>query len=98
MKLIDAIIGFFKSLFNKSTNNGDCGDCGDRDICQTTDKNKKYALIVGMESSKWGSCPGSDKDSNTMSAMVSQYVDSSHIVRLNNKQATVAAFKTSLTE
>lgn len=98
MKLIDIILGFFKSIFKKPSDDGDCDDCTDRTICQTTDKNKKFALVVGMETSKWGACPGADKDSNTMNAMISQYVDSSHIVRLNNKQATVAAFKKALTE
>ena len=97
MKLIDIILSFFKSLFGKH-DNGDCGDCMDRTVCQTTDKNKKYALIVGMETSKWGACPGADKDSNTMNFLVSQYVDADHIKRLNNKQATVAAFKKALTE
>ena len=66
MKLIDAIFGFFKNLFKKPSNDGDCDDCTDRAVCQTTDKNKKYAVIVGMETSKWGACPGADKDSNTM--------------------------------
>lgn len=98
MKLIDIILGFFKSIFKKPSDDGDCDDCTDRTICQTLDKNKKFALVVGMETSKWGACPGADKDSNTMNAMISQYVDSSHIVRLNNKQATVGAFKKALTE
>lgn len=98
MKLIDIILGFFKSIFKKPSEDGDCDDCTDRTICQTLDKNKKFALVVGMETSKWGACPGADKDSNTMNAMISQYVDSSHIVRLNNKQATVGAFKKALTE
>ena len=98
MKLIDIILGFFKSIFKKPNDDGDCDDCTDRTICQTLDKNKKFALVVGMETSKWGACPGADKDSNTMNAMISQYVDSSHIVRLNNKQATVGAFKKALTE
>ena len=70
MKLIDIILGFFKSLFKKPTNNGDCDDCIDRAICQTTDKNKKYVVIVGMETSKWGGCPDADKDSNTMNSLV----------------------------
>ena len=96
MKIIDIILGFFKSIFKKPSD--DCDNCTDRTVCQTLDKNKKFALVVGMETSKWGSCPGADQDSNTMNAMISQYVDSSHIVRLNNKQATVAAFKKALTE
>ena len=98
MKLIDIILGFFKSIFKKPSEDGDCDDCTDRTICQTLDKNKKFALVVGMENSRYGACPGADKDSNTMNAMISQYVDSSHIVRLNNKQATVGAFKKALTE
>lgn len=97
MKLIDIILSFLKSLFGKN-DNGDCGDCMDRTVCQTTDKNKKYALIVGMETSKWGSCPGSDKDSNTMLSLIRQYVDESHIVKLNNKQATVSSFRKALTD
>ena len=97
MKILDAIIKFVKSMFKKSTND-DCDTCNDRDICQTLDKNKKYAVIVGMENSRYGGCPGADLDSNTMNAMISQYVDSSHIVRLNNKQATVSAFRKALTE
>lgn len=98
MKLIDIILGFFKSLFKKPTNNGDCDDCIDRAICQTTDKNKKYVVIVGMETSKWGGCPGADKDSNTMFSLINQYVDDKdeHIIRLNNKQATVSAVKNAL--
>lgn len=98
MKIIDAIVGFIKNLFKKTQNNEDCEMCSDRTICQTADKNKKYAIIVGMENSRYGACPGADKDSNTMNAMISQYVDSSHIVRLNNKQATVGAFKKALIE
>ena len=98
MKLIDIILNFLKSLFKKSDSNGNCPECEVKDVCQTTDKNKKYAVIVGMETSKWGSCPGADRDSNTMNAMISQYVDSSHIVRLNNKQATVSAFRKALTD
>lgn len=98
MKLIDIILGFFKSLFKKPTNNGDCDDCIDRAICQTTDKNKKYVVIVGMETSKWGGCPGSDKDSNTMLSLIKQYVDntSEHIVKLNNKDATVKNVRAAL--
>lgn len=98
MKLIDIILGFFKSLFKKPTNNGDCDDCIDRAICQTTDKNKKYVVIVGMETSKWGACPGADKDSNTMLSLIKQYVDESHIIKLNNKQATVSAFRKALAD
>ena len=95
MKLIDAILGFFKSLFGKNPD-GNCDDCSDRTVCQTTDKNKKYAVIVGMETSKWGGCPGADKDSNTMLSLIKQYVDSDHIVKLNNKQATVNAVRAAL--
>ena len=95
MKLIDAILGFFKSLFGKNPD-GNCDDCTDRTVCQTTDKNKKYVVIVGMETSKWGGCPGADKDSNTMLSLIKQYVDDSHIVKLNNKQATVKAVKDAL--
>lgn len=101
MKLIDSIIGFFKNLFKgKSSANpdGECDDCTDRDICQTTDRNKKYALICGLENSKWGACPGSNKDSNTMLGLISQYVNSDHIVKLNNSQATRAAVVKALKE
>ena len=80
MKLIDIILGFFKSLFKKPTNNGDCEDCTDvdcdecqwhkGDIVQTTDKGKKYVVIVGMENSRYGGCPGADKDSNTMLSLI----------------------------
>lgn len=67
MKLINAIIGFFKSLFGKKPNpDGDCSDCEAKEVCQTTDRDKKYSVIVGMENSKWGSCSGSNKDSNVM--------------------------------
>ena len=96
MKIIDAIVGFIKNIFRKYQTNEECGICSDRTICQTTDKNKKYAVIVGMETSRFGACPGADKDSITMNGMVSQYTD--NIVRLNNKQATVAAFKKALTD
>lgn len=98
MKLIDIILSFLKSLFNKPTNNGDCDECTDRTVCQTTDKTKKYALVVGMETSKWGGCPGADKDSNTMFSLIKQYVDADNIKRLNNAQATVSAFKKALTD
>ncbi len=97
MKLIDIIVGFFKSLFGKKVN-GNCDDCCDRTVCQTTDKNKKYAVIVGVETSRWGGCPGADKDSNTMLALIKQYVDSDHIKKLNNKDATVNAVRTALNE
>ncbi len=95
MKLIDVIVGFFKSLFGRKVD-GNCGDCSDRTVCQTTDRNKKYVVIVGMETSKWGVCSGADQDSNTMLSLIKQYVDSDHIVKLNNKQATVAAVRKSL--
>ena len=100
MKIIDIILGFFKNLFGKKKNkitDGECNSCSGRDVCQTIDKNKKYSLIVGMETSKYGACPGADKDSNTMLGIVSQYVDSSHIVKLNNKQSTVDAVRKALT-
>ena len=83
MKIIDIIFGFIKSLFKKADPDGNCPECEVKDICQTTDRNKKFALVVGMESSKWGACPGADLDSRTMNGMVSQYTD--NIVRLNNK-------------
>ena len=96
MKIIDAIVGFFKGLFKK--NDGDCDDCSDRTVCQTTDKNKKYVVIVGMENSRWGACPGADKDSSTMLALIKQYVDPDHILKFNNSQATVDAVKKALNE
>lgn len=100
MKLIDVIVGFIKSLFSKKPADGNCDDCSDRTVCQTTDKNKKYAVIVGMETSKWGGCPGADKDSNTMLALIKQYVDNNqdHIKKLNNKTATVDAVRAALNE
>ena len=100
MKIINAIIGFFKGLFGggKPSPSGDCSDCEVKAVCQTTDKNKKFAVIVGMESSKWGGCPGADKDSNTMLGLIRQYVDQDHIVKYNNKQATVDAVRKALNE
>ena len=100
MKLINAIIGFFKSLFGgkKPDENGDCGDCEVKDVCQTTDRNKKFALVVGMENSKWGNCSGSNKDSNVMLGLIQQYVDNGHIVKLNDKQGTVAEVRKALVE
>lgn len=96
MKFINKLIEFFKTLFSKDTANGECGNCSEKDICQTVDRSKKYALIVGVESSKWGACPGADKDSNTMLDLVQKYTDDTHIVKLNNKAATVAAVKKAL--
>lgn len=101
MKIFDIIINFLKSLFGKAGKqenpDGNCPDCEVKDICQTTDKSKKYAVIVGMESSKWGACSGSTKDSNTMLGLVSQYMDaSSHIVKMNDKQGTVDAVRNAL--
>ena len=99
MKLFDIILNFLKSLFKGKEDCDDCCvDCVDKGVCQTTDKNKKYAVIIGMENSKWGSCPGSDKDSNTMLGLIKQYVDESHIVKLNNKQATVKEVRKALDE
>ena len=101
MKFFNAILGFFKNLFGagkKPNENGDCDDCEVKAVCQTTDKNKKYALVVGMENSKWGSCSGSNKDSNVMLGLVQQYVDNSHIVKLNDKQGTVSAVRKALEE
>ena len=83
MKLFDIILNFLKSLFKGKEDCDDCCvDCVDKGVCQTTDKNKKYAVIIGMESSKWGSCPGADKDSNTMLGLVKQYVNEDHIIKL----------------
>lgn len=98
MKILNAIVGFFKSLFGKKKidGNGDCGNCEAKDVCQTTDRSKKFAVIVGMESSKWGSCPGSDKDSTVMLGLVSQYTD--NIVKMNNRQGTVSAVRKALEE
>lgn len=96
MKLIDIIVGFFKNLFKK--NDGECDACTVKDVCQTVDKTKKYSLIVGMETSKWGACAGSNKDSNTMLDLIKQYVDGSHIVKLNNGQATTIAVRKALKE
>lgn len=90
MNILKSILNFLKKLFDGSTSNGDCESCHAKD-CATIDKSKKYAVIVGMETSKYGACPGADKDSNTMLWMITQYVDNSHIVKLNNKQATRTA-------
>lgn len=98
MKLINKLIEFFKTLFGKGSANGECGDCSEKDICQTVDRSKKYALIVGVESSKWGACPGSTKDSNVMLGLVQQYVNDDHIIKYNDKQGTVAAVKKALEE
>ena len=99
MKIINAIVEFFKSLFGKKPQgDGNCEECEVKEVCQTTDSEKKYAVIVGMESSKWGSCAGSDKDSNVMLGLVSQYVNADHIIKYNNKQGTVEAVRNALKE
>ena len=85
--IINSILRFVKNLFTKKSD--DCDSCSDRTVCQTLDRNKKYAVILGLEKSKWGSCPGSTKDSNTMFGLVNQYMDNDHIIRLNDSQATV---------
>ena len=92
------ILDFFKGLLTKKQdgNDGNCEDCSDREVCQTTDKNKKYAVIVGMEQSKWGGCSGANKDSNTMLGLVSQYVNADHTVKLNDKQGTCSAVRKAL--
>ena len=97
MKLIDIIVGFFKKIFSKK-NDGECGECYEKDVCQTVDRSKKYALIVGVEFSKWGTCAGSNRDSDTMLGLIKQYVDGSHIVKLNNGQATTIAVRKALKE
>lgn len=100
MKILNAILGFLKNLFGgkKPNENGDCDECEVKDVCQTTDRTKKYAVIVGMESSKWGSCPGSNKDSNVMLDLIKQYVDTDHIIKYNNGQGTVSAVRKALEE
>lgn len=99
MKILNAIIGFFKNLFGKKTEgDGDCDNCQEKDVCQTTDRTKKFAVIVGMETSKWGSCPGSNKDSNVMLDLIKQYVDTDHIIKYNNNQGTVSAVRKALEE
>ena len=86
MKIINAIIGFFRNLFGKKANSdGDCDNCDVKAVCQTTDRTKKYAVVVGMESSKWGSCAGSTKDSNVMYDLIKQYVDENHIIKYNDR-------------
>lgn len=97
MKLIDIIVGFFKKIFSKK-NDGECDSCNVKDVCQTVDRSKKYALIVGVEFSKWGTCAGSNRDSDTMLGLIKQYVDGSHIVKLNNGQATTIAVRKALKE
>ena len=39
MKLIDIIVGFFKKIFSKK-NDGECGECYEKDVCQTVDRSK----------------------------------------------------------
>ena len=97
MKLIDIIVWFFKKIFSKK-NDGECDSCNVKDVCQTVDRSKKYALLIGMESSKWGACPGSNRDSDTMLGLIKQYVDGSHIVKLNNGQGTTVAVRKALKE
>ena len=88
MKLIDFILDLLKKIFSKKTTN-ECDSCSDRDACaHPIDKSKKYAVIVGLDNSRWGSCPGANLDSNNMLGMVSQFVDSNHIVKLNDGKAT----------
>lgn len=48
MKILKSILGFFKSLFGMGVDE-DCPDCQEKAVCQTVDRNKKYAVIVGME-------------------------------------------------
>ena len=99
MKILDAIIGFFKNLFGKKTEgDGDCDNCDIKAVCQTTDRTKKYALVVGMETSKWGACSGSNKDSNVMLGLIQQYVDDDHIIKYNDRQGTVEAVRKALEE
>ena len=97
MKLLSLIANFIKSIFSKKTCS-ECGNCDDRGVCQTLDKSKKYALICGLEQSKWGYCYGSNRDSDTMLGLIKQYVDGSHIVKLNNGQATTIAVRKALKE
>ena len=97
MGILKKIIGFFKNLFGFK-GDGDCDNCEIKDVCQTTDKNKKWALVVGMESSKWGSCAGSTKDSNVMLGLIKQYVADDHIIKFNDKQGTVNAVRKALEE
>lgn len=86
MKILNAILGFFKNLFGKKTEgDGDCDNCDIKAVCQTTDRTKKYALVVGMETSKWGACSGSNKDSNVMLGLIQQYVDDDHIIKYNDR-------------
>ena len=43
MKLINAIVEFFKNLFGKKTQtDGNCNECEVKEVCQTIDKEKKY--------------------------------------------------------
>jgi hypothetical protein len=50
MKILKSILGFFKSLFGMGgKEDEDCPDCQEKAVCQTVDRNKKYAVIVGME-------------------------------------------------
>lgn len=49
-----------------------------------------------METSKWGKCAGSDKDSNVMQGIIKEYTN--NIVKLNNGQATVEAVRNALKE
>ena len=47
MKILKAILGFFKNLFGFK-GDGDCDNCEAKDVCQTTDKTKKYAVLLRL--------------------------------------------------
>ena len=85
MKILTIIFDIIMGIFSKKTTD-ECDTCSDRVACAPIDKSKRYAVIIGLENSKWGSCPGAFKDSNTMFEMISQYTD--NIIKLNDKQAT----------
>lgn len=97
MKLIDIILDFIKGVFSRKAE-GECDSSSERNSCAPIDKSKKYAVIVGLDASKWGSCPGANLDSNNMLGMISQFVDSSHIVKLNDGKATKSAVVKALKE
>ena len=97
MKILTIIFDIIKEIFSKKTTD-ECDTCSDRVACTPIDRSKKYAVIVGLDNSKWGSCPGADLDSNNMLGMISQFVDSSHIVKLNDGKATKAAVVKALNE
>lgn len=95
-KLLKKLKELLKRLF-KGHDDGaesaelDCGSCQSKAACQTVDPQRKYAVVVGLEWSQWGDCAGADKDSDAMAKLISPYVPTSHVVRLNDSKAKRSA-------